>query len=197
MLHSGADDRFFAAARQASPTPSRTQTNGAGIIVCARMPPFNLSISKIGPDSEIVLRNLFEHYLQDMAEWFEVAAGYDTSLVWQQGYQAYLAKVDDSMAGFALVGSAAEWLGDIGAHDIHEFFVLRSFRRSGVGQRMAARVWDEQPGEWLVRVLEANAPAVGFWRTAISKYSRGLYHEEGRVVKERSWRFFRFGSSGK
>jgi predicted acetyltransferase len=137
------------------------------------MMPFNLSISKIGPESEIMLGDLFEHYLQDMAEWFEVDSGYDTSLVWEQGYEAYLAKVGDSLAGFALVGSAVEWLGDIGAHDIHEFFVLRRFRRSGIGQRMATLLWNEQPGEWLVRVLEANAPAVGFWRKAISNYSRG------------------------
>jgi predicted acetyltransferase len=159
------------------------------------MPPFNLSISKIGPESEIVLRDLFEYYLQDMAEWFGVDSGYDTSLVWEQGYEVYLAKVGDALAGFALVGSAAEWLGDIGAHDIHEFFVLRGFRRSGIGQRMATLLWDGQPGEWLVRVLEANAPAAAFWRTAISNYSLGSCQEEGRVVKGRQWRFFRFASN--
>ena len=138
------------------------------------MSPSNLSISKIGPESDAVLRNLFEHYLHDMAEWFEIdtqAGGsysYDTSSVWDNGYDAYLAKVGDSIAGFALVGSAVEWLGDIGAHDVHEFFVIRGFRRNGVGQGMATALWNERSGEWLVRVLELNAPAVLFWRTAIS-----------------------------
>jgi predicted acetyltransferase len=106
-----------------------------------------------------------------------------------------LAKASDSVAGFALIGSAAEWLGDTGAHDVHEFFVLRRFRRSGFGQSMAIFVWDESPGEWLVRVLEANAPAVRFWQTVISSYSRGLYQEQGRVVNGRPWRFFRFVST--
>jgi len=137
-----------------------------------------------------------------MAEWFEIdtqpdgSYTYDTSSIWENGYDAYLAKVGDSIVGFALVGSAVEWLGDIGAHDVHEFFVMRGFRRGGVGQRMATVLWDERPGNWLVRVLEANAPAVLFWRIAISTHSHGSYEEEGRVVNGRPWRFFRFVSIG-
>ncbi len=164
--------------------------------------PHDLSISKIGPESDVVLGNLFQHYLHDMAEWFEIdtqtdgSYSYDTSSVWRNGYDAYLAKVGDSIAGFALVGSAAEWLGDIGAHDVHEFFVIRKFRRSGCGRRMATLLWNGRPGEWLVRVLEANTPAVLFWRSAIAAHSRDSYEEEERVVNGRPWRFFRFVSSG-
>jgi|SRR5580704_14888486 predicted acetyltransferase len=162
----------------------------------------NLLISKIGPQSEVVLRNLFEVNLHDMSEWFELdtqadgSYSYDTSSIWKKGYDAYLAKVGDSIAGFALVGSAVEWLGDIGAQDVHEFFVIPGFRRSGCGLRMATLLWNERPGEWLVRVLELNAPGVLFWRTAISGHSRGSYVEEGRIVKGRAWRFFRFVSTG-
>jgi predicted acetyltransferase len=170
--------------------------------LCWSLSQSDLSVSKIGPESQAALQNLFEHYLHDMAEWFEVdtkpAGGhaYDTSSIWENGCDAYLAKLGDSPVGFAVVGSAVEWLGDIGAHDVHEFFVIRGFRRSGVGQRMAAVLWDERPGNWLVRVLEANAPAVHFWRSAISTHSRGSYEEEGRIVNGRSWRFFRFVSIG-
>ena len=166
------------------------------------MPLSSLSISKIGPESDIVLRNLFEYYIHDMAEWFDIdtkddgSYSYDTSQIWQKGYDAYLAKVGDSIAGFALIGSAAEWLGDVGAHDIDEFFVIRRFRRSGIGQGMATFLWNERPGEWLVRVLEANVPAVPFWRTSISNYTGGSYNEEARIVKGRPWRFFRFVSNG-
>lgn len=164
--------------------------------------PSNLSISKVGPEAEIVLRNLFEYYLHDMSEWFEIdikadgSYSYDAASIWRDGYEAYLAKVGDSIVGFALVGPAAEWLGNIGAHDVHEFFVLRRFRRNGMGQRMARLLWNERPGEWLVRVLEANAPAVSFWRDTVASYSGGSYKEEGRTVNGRAWRFFRFVSSG-
>ncbi len=145
-----------------------------------------------------MLRNLFQLYIHDMAEWFDIdteadgSYSYDTSSIWKNGYDAYLAKLGDSLAGFALIGRADEWLGDVGGHDVHEFFVIRRYRRNGLGQRMATLLWNELPGEWLVRVLEANAPACLFWRRVISKYSLGAYTEEVRIVGGRPWRFFRF-----
>jgi len=159
-------------------------------------------ISRIGPESDVLLRNLFEHYCHDMSEWFDLdtaadgSYSYDTSSIWANEYTAYLAKVGSSIAGFALVGSAAAWTGDAEGHDVHEFFVLRKFRRCGVGQRMAGFVWNEHPGEWLVRVLEVNAPAVLFWRAAVSAYSSGAFHQEPRNIDGQSWRLFRFVSNG-
>jgi predicted acetyltransferase len=166
------------------------------------LPPPDLAISRIGPEADVLLRNLFEHYCHDMSEWFDFDSGadgsysHDMASVWARGYEAYLAKVGSSIAGFALIGSGIDWLGDIGARDVHEFFVMRRFRRRGVGQRMATLIWNEYPGEWLVRVFEANAPAVLFWRDAISGYSPGSYREEHRIVDGRPWRFFRFVSDG-
>jgi predicted acetyltransferase len=160
------------------------------------MPPINLTIAKIGPESDDFLRNLFQRYLHDMAQWFDVEAepdgsyAYDFSSIWKN-YDVYLAKVDDANAGFALVGSAAEWIADSYARDVHEFFVMHEFRRAGVGQRMATCVWNKYPGEWLVRVLEANTPAVLFWRASVSHYS---HKEETHHVGGRPWRFFRFTS---
>ncbi len=166
------------------------------------MPPAGIAISRIGPESDALLRNLFEHYCHDMSEWFDVDTGtdgrysYNTASIWAKDYRAYLATIGASIAGFAVIGSGAEWLGDPGAQDVHEFFVMRKFRRRGVGQRMAIRLWNEHPGEWLVRVFEANAPAVQFWRTAISAYSMGSYSEMRRFIDGRSWRFFRFVARG-
>ncbi len=166
------------------------------------MPSRNLVISKIGPESDALLRNLFEHYCYDMAEFFEVDTGvdgsysYDTAFLWANGSDAYLAKAGDSIAGFAIIGSGDEWLDAIGTHDVHEFFIMRKFRRCGFGQSMATFLWNQHPGEWLVRVLEANAPAIPFWRTAISRYSLGSYREEQKLVRGRPWIFFRFVSTG-
>ncbi len=159
----------------------------------APVSPSNLSISRIGPESDVRLRNLCQHYIHDMAEWFEIdtnadgSYSYDTASVWSKGYEVYLAKTGDSIAGFAIVGSET-------VHDMHEFFVIRRFRRRGFGQRMATLLWNERPGEWQVRVLEANAPAVLFWRTAISIHSHGSYTEEVRIVGGRPWLYFRFTS---
>ncbi len=161
----------------------------------------DLVISRIGPESDRLLRNLAEHYCHDMSEWFDLDVGadgcysYDTAPVWSKGYGAYLATVDGSIAGFALIGPATEWLDDLSGYDVHEFFIIRKFRRQGVGRSMARFLWDEYPGEWLVRVLEANAPAVKFWRREISSYSVGSYEEAEHIVNGRRWRLFRFASN--
>jgi predicted acetyltransferase len=163
---------------------------------------FDLVISKLGPESDTLLRNLFELYCHDMSEWIEIDTGadgryaHDTSSVWRDGSEVYLVRVGDSIAGFALIGSGAEWGDKIEARDVHEFFVMRRFRCRGVGQSMTTFLWKKHPGEWLVRVLEANAPALLFWRNAISRYSRGSYQEERRIVNGRPWRFLRFASAG-
>ncbi len=157
-----------------------------------------LQISKLGPESAPLLRNLFEHYVHDMSEWFKIdtkpdgSFSFDTSKYWNERYQVYLAKTDAAICGFAIVGSSDDWSTQPGGHDVGEFFVLRKFRRSGVGLQFAEYVWHEHPGEWLVRVLEGNRQAALFWRTAITRYTRGAFEEEQRIVKDRAWRFFRF-----
>ncbi len=165
------------------------------------MLPSTLAISEIGPESDRLLRNLCEHYVYDMSEWFQIdteadgSYSYDTATIWKGGYHVYLAKAGDVIAGFAIVGPAAGWLGDSSAHDVHEFFILRRFRRNGFGQQFAAQLWGECRGEWLVRVLEANTPAVHFWRAAIGKCGWAGYSEEIRIVNGQRWRFLRFQSA--
>ncbi len=182
------------------PKRRRNVTNSFVRPLTLRLVPSNLLISKIGRESDLLLRNLYEHYIHDMAEWFEIdtrsdgSYSYDTSWIWENGYDAYLAKVGDSIAGFAILGPAAEWVGGIASRDLREFFVIRRFRRNGLGQRMAIHFWNERPGNWLVRVLESNTPALLFWRAAISTYTLGAYAEEARLVDGRRWLFFRFVS---
>ena len=156
-----------------------------------------LTITKIGPDAEPLLRNLFEHYAHDMSEWLDIETkpdgsfSFDTSKFWKE--EVYLAKEGESIVGFAIVGPATPWLGsDSNAFDVHEFFVLRRFRRSGLGRQMAEYIWNAHPGEWLVRVLEANRPAIPFWRGAVAAYTEGAYREEHVLVKDRPWRYLRF-----
>lgn len=157
-----------------------------------------LVISKIGPQTGPLLRNLFEHYVHDMSEWLDIdtkadgSYSFDTSKFWKREFDVYLAKLDGAIAGFAIAGSAAPWLGEVGGRDVHEFFVLRKFRRSGVGRQLAQHIWDAQPGEWLVRVFDDNRPAIPFWRNAVAVYTGDCYQEEQRNVKDRQWRFFHF-----
>ena len=165
------------------------------------MPLAAFSFPRIGPDSDALLHELLQAYIREMAQWFEVETNpdgtynYDTAAIWERGYDAYLAKVGEAVAGFALIGPVEVGPEEVLAgdgKDVHEFFVLPEFRRRGVGQAMAMHLWNRYPGNWLVRVLAANAPAVAFWRAAVAAGSQGAYTEAPQLVGGRQWVFFRF-----
>ena len=155
----------------------------------------NLTVSKLGPESDGLLHNLLQYYVHDMAQWFRMDTQpdgsyfYDTSNVWDV-YDVYLAKAGESIAGFAIIGRA----DDLMANDVHEFFVIRKFRRTGIGSEFASKIWSLYPGKWVVRVFEANSPAALFWRNAIGTYSRGSFTEQVKTIAERRWHFFHFSS---
>lgn len=75
------------------------------------LPLLGIAMSRIGPESDVLLRNLFEHYCHDMSEWFDVDTGtdgsysHDTSSIWAKEKGAYLARIGTSIAGFAVIGS--------------------------------------------------------------------------------------------
>ncbi len=160
-----------------------------------------LEIERVGPESEPILANLLEYYIHDMAPWFGIDIGddgrygYDMSRHWQADDGVYLARVDGEPAGFALLSTAGEWLQEPNAFDVEEFFVVRKFRRRGVGKEFISTLWEQQTGIWLIRVLQANLPAVPFWRHAIGAYTAGDYREDQRTVDGQSWYFFWFDNS--
>ena len=115
-----------------------------------------------------VVRRLLELYLHD----FSVFTGNDVDARGRFGYDfldaywtdsdrvPFLFRVDRHWCGFALVRT-----GD--PHDMAEFFVMRKYRRSGVGIAAAHALLARFPGRWQVRQMRANADATAFWRRAI------------------------------
>ncbi len=164
------------------------------------MVPANFHIAVVDRSSDNILRNLFEHYLHDMAEWFEFDArrdgsyAYDTDPIWSAGVRVYFAYAGTIPIGFALVGSAEEWLGNLDAYDLKEFFVVRRYRRHGVGKVLAQHVWGSHRGDWLVRVYQGNAPALPFWRSTIASYAANGQCEKDHSVEGNLWSYFTFNN---
>ncbi len=50
-----------------------------------------------------------------------------------------------------------------------EFFVMRTFRRDGVGARAAIDIINMHPGQWEIAVSVRNPPALAFWPRVIAK----------------------------
>lgn len=156
-------------------------------------------VQKVDQSTDPILRNLFELYLHDMAEWFE----FDTSSegnfsfptqqeVWDKGVDVHFIYSGEIPIAFGLVGLAEKYDETPARKDVDEFFVVRRYRRSGLGREFANYLWRQYPGPWLVRVYQRNLPAVPFWRSSIAAYTDGSYDEQVTEVNGRPWSYFLF-----
>lgn len=159
-----------------------------------------ITVERVGPESDVVLRNLYQLYIHDMSEWLAIELSsdgrfaFDTAALWAGDVAVHLARFDGALAGFGVTQSADPWLGRQAARDVKDLFVLRRHRRHGVGRALAAHLFGTSPGEWLVRVLAANAPAVPFWRGVIREHRGGGCEETTVSSGGRDWIRFRFGA---
>ncbi|HVN85698.1 MAG TPA: GNAT family N-acetyltransferase [Candidatus Binatia bacterium] len=150
------------------------------------------------------LSNLLELYAHDLSDIFPIRVGPDGRFgydklprYWSEpdSHFPYLIRFNGDLAGFALVtrGSPATDAPD--DLDVSEFFVLRCFRRSGIGRRAAFLLWDRMPGQWVVRVSEMNRGALPFWEGAIREYTHGVYSEKTHPGKFHMFRVFSFSNA--
>ncbi len=162
-----------------------------------------LTLERATPNQSSLLSNLLELYIHDLSDIFSMKIGADGRFgydklphYWSEPetHFAYLIRDCGEVAGFALVtrGSPA---GDSPDHlDLAEFFVLRSYRRRGVGRRAAFALWDSLPGRWIVRVSVMNVAALPFWEGVVREYTRGAYSETTHPGKTHMFRVFAFCS---
>ncbi len=154
------------------------------------------------PDQEPILANLLELYAHDFSEFHEIELGADgrygykhLPLYWREpDRRPFLVRVDGNLAGLVLVKRGSELSGNEAVWDMAEFFLVRRYRRRGIGTYVAHETWRRIPGLWEVRVMESNRSAHLFWERAISVFS-GKTILSSRVEKDgKFWRVFAFES---
>jgi predicted acetyltransferase len=154
-------------------------------------------------DQEPVLANLLELYAHDFSEFSKLELdahgrfGYKhLSLYWQESTRhPFLIKANGNLAGFVLVQQGSQVSSWTDVWDMAEFFVVRGYRRHGIGTRAAHAVWQKFPGLWEVRVMEKNAVAQGFWRRAIASFVGFTVEAEIKELQGNNWQVFCFDSS--
>lgn len=90
-------------------------------------------------------------------------------------FHAYVATVDSQYAGFALVAPAVVTRSE--GSWMEQFFILKRFRRSGIGAALARHVFHAHPGPWEVGQMPANLAAQRFWRKVIHDLCADAYVE--------------------
>jgi predicted acetyltransferase len=145
----------------------------------------SLSFQPASSKERVLLENLAQFYYYDLSEVLEMYVDedgrfghVDLTPYWVDEWKhPFLLRVDDKLAGFALISERSKITGKSGVFDGKEFFVLGSWRRRGVGRAAAFAAFDRFGGPWEVRQREENPSATAFWRQAIDEYTRGDYEE--------------------
>src|SRR5205085_1106212 len=89
--------------------------------------------------------------------------GVDLNPYWgDDWHHPFVLRVDDRPAGFALILGRSRLTGTVGVHDMAEFFVMRRYRRQGVGSAAARAAFDAFRGEWEVRQRDEQPDATRF-----------------------------------
>lgn len=136
---------------------------------------------------------MFELYVYDFSELLGLDVGDDgrfrvppLDAYWTDPRRhALLVRVGEKLAGFALVHEGSHLSADE-VFDMAEFFVLRSYRRRGVGEQAARWLFDHFRGRWEVRQKAENVGATAFWRRILGRYTGGRF-DEVRIDDDR-WR---------
>jgi predicted acetyltransferase len=92
-------------------------------------------------------------------------------------HSSFLFRADGRLAGLAVVRQADAVDGSGDVTDMEQFFVMRRYRRQGIGEAAAIWLFDRHPGRWQVRERHNNLPAQRFWRTIIGRYAGGRFDE--------------------
>ncbi len=142
----------------------------------------NITVERVAKDHKCVVRNLMELYQHDHSEWDGAEMnehglyGYTyLDHYWtEEGRHPFLVRVDGKLAGFALVRTAPNTGGE---NRISEFFIVRKYRRKGIGRSVAHHVFDIFPGTWAVTQVEGNLPARAFWESVIANYTNDAFEQ--------------------
>jgi len=142
-----------------------------------------MHLSPVLPTQKHILRHLLELYCYDFSEYL----GTDVNENGLFGYtyldayfeevdrHAYFIKVADKFVGFVLLNRHFELLQDPSGYAVAEFFVLRKYRRKGIGMQAAKAIFDLYPGAWEVSQMMANMAAVEFWLKVVDEYTNGVF----------------------
>jgi predicted acetyltransferase len=152
------------------------------------------------PEQETILANMLELYAHDFSEFVDLTLGPDgrfgykrLHLYWEEpGRYPFIIMVDGQLAGFVFVRGGSEVSNDPDVWDMAEFFVVRGFRRLGVGMKAAREIWRKFPGRWEVRVMDRNQKAREFWRHAINEFVGEMIEPTLLSKDGEGWHVFSF-----
>jgi predicted acetyltransferase len=141
-----------------------------------------------------IIKNLMQFYVYDFSEFINLdveadglfAAYSNLDDYWKDKNRfPYLIQKEEKHIGFVLVRFIETTQRNY--FSIAEFFVLKKYRRAGIGKTIAHQIFSLHKGEWEVYQKESNKPAQVFWNKVIDVYTKGNFterFENGRIIQD-------------
>lgn len=150
-----------------------------------------IDVSPASIDDKPLIQRMLQFYLYDFSEFgksdLDSHGCFDYRYLdhyWNEKERhPFIVCVDGKLAGFVLVNRHSYLPGN--EWSVAEFFIMRKYRRQGVGKAAAFCIFDQFRGKWEVQEMEANLPAQHFWRKVIAEYTGGRYQEVN--LNNKSW----------
>lgn len=131
-------------------------------------------------DQAELIRNLYQFYAYESSDWEAEDVEVDgrfyineehLARYWQSpGWGAHLILVDGFIAGFVLI-ERSELVG-LEATELADLFILKRYRRQGIGKAVAQQLLCSGAGDWLLRCYAMDPPAVAFCRAVLADLPR-------------------------
>jgi len=100
----------------------------------------------------------------------------------KEGLTPYFIVHEGKRIGFMLLQSGPFVNKERYDYLVHSFFLLRKYRRKGLGKQACVRLFDQLPGRYAIGQLSNNEPAVAFWKNVYR--SMGIDYEEREELEE-------------
>ena len=126
--------------------------------------PESIELKILGEDEKHILKNLWSLYAHDLSEYRETLniledGTYlfpDFDLYFKEDYMhPILIKVDGKIGGFVLL-IEPPYLKERYDYGIEEFFILKKYRKKGVGTQVINKIFNMYKGNYWYIILEKN-----------------------------------------
>lgn len=153
-----------------------------------------ITLVKATKEDKDTIQNLGRFYIYDMSRYCGFLPTWETpanglfecidlsSYCDNVDRHAFLVKVDNELAGFALINKVGS-TPDVDWH-VGEFFIIAKFQGKGVGSYVAEQICDQFPGTWETTLIPENRAALEFWEKFVNKYSKGKFEKSRKIIPE-------------
>ena len=139
------------------------------------------------------IQNMARFYVYDMSEYCGHMEGWEIpedglyecldfkSYFKDKNAYPFLIKKNKELVGFVIINNKGS--DETTQFNMAQFFILRKFKKMGIGSHIAKICFNKFQGIWEVMVLPENIGAYKFWCKVIGDYTNGNYTKYTKTVE--------------